>query len=334
LESRRTIGYGAGLAALTTIESSGLKCELLVDRSPALHGQRLCGAPIAAPERLDELFQSENRDDFFVVVCAYENRAISAIFKHLSRLGLSHGKHYTDASVLHFSTMRVKLHEALGIVGDPLCFESVRALTLFTSLDNKSSIAGTWLLQELLQHQLAKVAGDIAEAGVYTGGNACLTLTLVARHLGNRTYHLLDSFAGFPEFSSHDPQSRSGEFRDVSLASIRDLFSHFECTRLHVGWFADTLPKLGDRQFALAYVDCDCYEPTLECCEFFYPRMPAGGMILFHDYWHPRPGLPPGSKEPFTGVAKAADEFAAAKGESIISFPETTHALLVKRARS
>jgi O-methyltransferase len=230
--------------------------------------------------------------------------------------------------------MAAKLRGALGIAADPLRFESVRALTLFTSLDNKSSIAGTWLLQELLHRQLSTVAGDIAEAGIYTGGNACLTLTLAARHLGNRNYHLLDSFAGFPEFSSHDPQSRSGEFRDVSLGSIRDLFSHFECARLHVGFFAQTLPSLVDHTFALAYIDCDCYEPTLECCEFFYPRMSAGGMILFHDYWRPRPGLPPGSKEPFTGVAKAADEFAAAEGESIVVFPETTHALLFKGARN
>jgi hypothetical protein len=330
LENRRVIGYGGGLAALVTIETSGLACEMLVDRSSALQGQRLAGVPICPPEQLEQLVHDGNRDDFFVIVFAYDNRAISAIFSHLSSLGLSHGKHYTDASTFHFHTMGRRLENQLELRPDAKLFESIRALSLYSTLPNKSSIAGAWLLQELLRRQAASVAGDIAECGVYTGGNAYLTIALAGDRLGRRSYHLLDSFEGLPEFSTHDPASRSGEFSDVSLASVRDLFSHFEAARVHVGWFSDTLPMLADREFALVYVDCDVYEPTVECCEFFYPRMPQGGMLLFHDYWHSRAGMPPGSREPFTGIAKAVDEFVAKTGDLVVNFPETTHALLIK----
>lgn len=329
LENRRVIGYGAGLAALVTIEASGLVCEMLVDRSPSIQGELLGGAPICSPERLEELLRDANRDEFFVVAFAYDNRAVSAIFANLSAMGLSHGKHYTDASIFHFSTMGRRLASELGMRPDAKLFETIRGLSLYSSLSNKTSIAGTWLLQELIRRQTEGVEGDFAECGVYTGGNAYLTMAL-AGDLGGRRYHLLDSFEGLPELSPYDPASRSGEFSDVSLAGVRDLFSHFEAARVHVGWFSETLPTLDGRSFALAYIDCDVYEPTVECCEFFYPRMPDGGMLLFHDYWRPQVGLPPGNREPFTGVAKAVDEFAAKTGDAVIVFPETTHALLVK----
>jgi hypothetical protein len=330
LAGKRVVGYGAGLAAVTTVRTSSLRCEFFVDRSTALHGQSLDGAPIYPPERLQQELAGGSRDDFFVIVFAYENRAVAAIFEHLASLGLAHGQHFTDASFLHYTTMAARLASSVGVTGDPDLFAQVRALSITSSLSNNSGIAGSWLMQQLLRHQLARGQGDFAEAGVYKGGNAFLMLALVAPHMHERRYHLLDSFAGFPELSTHDPTSRSGEFKDVSLASIRTLFSNFDCARLHVGFFTQTLPGLADRQFGLAYLDCDLYEPTLECCEFFYPRMAAGGMLLFHDYWHATTGLPPGMREPFTGVARAADEFAAAKGETVVTFPETTHALVVK----
>jgi hypothetical protein len=334
LNQRRIIGFGAGLAALTTIETSRLTCEMLVDCSPALQGQRLAGVPIHAPTRLHELLKAGNHDAFFVIVFAYENRAIAAIFEQLSAMGLTHGKHFTDASVLHYGTMSTTLYGATGIRPDPNLFRAVRALSLYSTLSCNSSIAGSWLIQQLLRNQLATVAGDIAEAGVYKGGNSLLTLALAAGQMANRKYHLLDSFEGFPELSTHDPLSRSGEFRDVSLESIRNMFSHFDCACLHVGYFEWTLPTIANRTFALAYCDCDLYEASVECCAFFYPRMPAGGILLFHDYWHPQPGLPSMAKEPFRGIAKAVDEFCASRGEQVVRFPETTHAMIVKGGKT
>jgi hypothetical protein len=81
----------------------------------------------------------------------------------------------------------------------------------------------------------------------------------------------------------------------------------------------------------MAYIDCDLYEPTLECCEFFYRRLNPGGVMLFHDYCGAEPDLPQGVKVPFTGVKKAVDEFFLARPETVIEFPETTHALIVKQ---
>jgi hypothetical protein len=332
LAERRIIGYGASLAALTTLQTSGLNFEFFVDNTPALEGKSLGGLPIFPPDRLTELLAREDRDNFFIVVCVYENRGVATVFEQLTSLGLVHGRHFTDASAFHYGTMSAPLLEAVGIAPDRALFDMVRTLSLYSSLSNLTSIAGSWLIQELVRHQLAKVEGDVAEAGVYKGGNAYLTLSLLSGQLRGRQYHLLDSFQGFPEVCAPDPGRLPGQFSDVSLATLRNLFSHFESARLHVGFFDQTLPKLSDCQFSFVYADCDLYEPTFECCEFFYPRMPNGGMLLFHDYWHPVPGLPEGGREPYTGVARAVDEFAAKTGQVVVEFPETTHALIVKGA--
>ena len=75
-------------------------------------------------------------------------------------------------------------------------------------------------------------------------------------------------------------------------------------------------------------IDCDLYEPTLELCEFFYPRLATGGCLLFHDYWVPE-NEPP-HIEAFRGVNRAVGEFFGADIQRLVVFPETSHAVLVK----
>jgi len=145
---------------------------------------------------------------------------------------------------------------------------------------------------------------------------------------------LFDSFEGFPEFSSQDPSSWAAEFRDTSLSAIRALFAQFPTVQLHAGYFSQTLPSVANDRFAIVYVDCDLYEATLECCSFFYDRLQPGGIMLFHDYSDADsdlPHLPVGVTPPFTGVRKAAEEFFADRAVEIVEFPETTHAVVVKR---
>ena len=92
-----------------------------------------------------------------------------------------------------------------------------------------------------------------------------------------------------------------GEFGDVSLATVRDLIAPFSQAEIHVGLFDKTLPQLADRQFCFAYIDCDLYEATKQCCEFFYPRLAKGAIVLFDDYGSPQ----------FPGASKAVYEMLA-----------------------
>ncbi len=326
---RKVVGFGAGLATLATLRSSGIRPELLVDGTEALWGQTLLGVPIAAPAALGAMVHDGQRP--FVIVCAYGGRSVARIFESLVELGLEQNRDFCECSEFLVTTMSQTLSTRLGHESLESRCHDIRELMLSRAIDNQSSVAGTWLVVELLHWLRANgVAGDVAEAGVFQGGNALLVLETLGEELAGRGYHLFDSFEGLPEVSERDPASRAGEFANVSFDSICKSFAPYHRAQLHKGWFVDTFPTRTEDRYCLAYVDCDLYEPTVECCEFFYERLSAGGVLLFHDYWVADSALPMGGREPFTGVRTAVDEFAAARGVRIVRFPETTHALLVR----
>jgi len=59
------------------------------------------------------------------------------------------------------------------------------------------------------------------------------------------------------------------------------------------------------------HIDVDIYQSVKDCCEFFYPRLHAGGVMLFDDY----------GKWTCPGAKLAVDEFFATKPEKRFYFP-------------
>jgi hypothetical protein len=327
LRSRKLIGYGAGLATLLTLRETPLDLEFIVDDNPKSQGGELLGIPIVPPSELART----DLTGCCVVIFAYAGSAIRAIQEKLAPLGLGFPDQWIDCSLLHFHSYRRRLHETLGLEVTPELFETARLLSIYSHPQNLSGFAGTWLYLELLRHlNREQVAGEIAEIGVFEGGNAFCSLIAGREILSRRAVHLFDSFAGFPDLSAHDPVQRRSEFADVTVTKVRNCFATFDNVRIHPGFFTDTLGDVRDRRFAFVYYDADLYDPAVECCRFFYDKLEPGGMMLFHDYCGEEPGLPKGAKAPFIGVKKAVDEFLADRGDRLIHFPETTHALMIK----
>lgn len=319
-QGKRLVAYGAGVALLQMRAVTELSIEYAVDDTPGLAGATVDGIPVFPSSRL----MDEQRDSLLVIVFANVPRTILAIAESLNAMGFIWGEHYIDCSLLHFESMAQRL-SALGFQPSRDLFSRVRLLSLYAAIPSMSYIAGSWLFVELLRSIHA--GGSIAECGVYNGGNAYVAL-LCGEAAIERPYHLLDSFEGFGEFSPADPPSRRDEFRDVNLASLRDLFRNFKNVRIHKGYFAETLPKLPAEQYAMVYMDCDLYEPTLQLSEYFYPRIAQGGFLLWHDFWVPTHDPP--HVKPFRGVNRAVREFLGRKIDNLIVFPETTHALLMR----
>ena len=327
LNGRKLIGYGAGLATLLTLRETPLDLEFIVDDNPKSQGGELLGIPIVAPAELARV----DLRGCCVVIFAYAGSAIRVIQEKLAPYGLGFPDGWIDCSLLHFHSYRRRLQAALELEASAELFERVRLLSIYSHPQNLSGFAGTWLYLELLRHlSRTQVPGEVAEVGVFEGGNAFCSLLAGRDVLSSRTVHLFDSFAGFPDLSAHDPAQRRSEFADVTVTKVRNCFATFDNVRIHPGFFSETLDDVRDRRFALVYYDADLYEPAVECCRFFYDKLEPGGMMLFHDYCGEEPGLPRGAKEPFVGVKKAVDEFLAGRGDRLIHFPETTHALMIK----
>lgn len=143
------------------------------------------------------------------------------------------------------------------------------------------------------------LVGDVAEVGVYRGGTA----RLIARALegSGKTLHLFDTFSGMPEVDSQVDYHRKDDFADTSVEAVERVLQGLGKYRLHPGCFPESAAGLSSTVFCFAHIDVDIYRSVIDACRFFWPRLAAGGAILFDDYGHVS----------CRGAKKAVDEFFA-----------------------
>lgn len=133
------------------------------------------------------------------------------------------------------------------------------------------------------------------ECGVFSG-NSLRACASIARDQGvDFRFWGLDTFEGLPKLSEMDKQFAPPKasyrkrrlFTDTSVDTVRQMLDEAgfgDEIQLHAGLFKKTLPRLAEATYHFVNVDCDLYEPHLECLDYFYPRMAPGGIVFFDDY--------------------------------------------------
>ena len=164
--------------------------------------------------------------------------------------------------------------------------------------------------------QVASISGEVAEVGVYKGGTA--KLLAKAFKGARKTVHLFDTFAGMPSSDVARDTYKKGDFGDTSLESVTRFLIDCKNVRIYKGVFPLDPNPVKDIAFCMVHIDADIYKSVKEACEFFYPRLEKGGVMLFDDYGFP---LCPGAKS-------AVDEFFADKPEKPIYLPTGQCALI------
>lgn len=121
--------------------------------------------------------------------------------------------------------------------------------------------------------------GDYAEFGVYQGRCA----RFIANFLrGGRQLHLFDSFEGLPE-------DWIGTFKKGMFSLPPESIPTFDRDdiHVHVGWFADTIPKVSGQftsPLAFIHADADLYSSTVDILEGMNELIVPGTIILFDEY--------------------------------------------------
>jgi hypothetical protein len=139
--------------------------------------------------------------------------------------------------------------------------------------------------------QVRATPGAVVECGAYRGATSLLIARLGRLHQLPQAVLMLDTFAGMPAVSAYDFGRAGGEFRpepdqvaiierQAEALGVRDRIE------IHRGLFADTFAALAARPltFALAHIDANIYQGTLEACAFTVPRVSPGGAVVFDDY--------------------------------------------------
>jgi O-methyltransferase len=173
------------------------------------------------------------------------------------------------------------------------------------------------MLYQLARHASC-LEGSMAEIGVYRGGTAKI-LAHIADGAG-RKLHLFDTFGGMPNTDVQRDLLGEGDFANTSLEDVRSFLAPHRSPVFHQGEFPGTSGPVENERFSLVHCDADIASSVEACCEFFYPRLVPGGVIVFDDYGFTST---PGAK-------KVSDAFFAAKPEPLLHLV-TSQAIAIKQ---
>jgi heptosyltransferase-2 len=206
------------------------------------------------------------------------------------------------------------------------CLRALELCELNSLLDPRRILA----LIELVKIAASSCDGELIEMGVYRGGSAAATGWMLRRAGLERAVHLFDTFGGMPATGELDTHEEF-DFSDTSATTVAESLNRVVPGfpfRFHSGFFSDTLRETSEHHFCFAHIDADLYRSVREACEFAYPRMDAGGIMLFDDY----------AARSCPGAMRAVDEFfrdkiekptlvsdcayAIRKGSPQVDFPE------------
>lgn len=143
------------------------------------------------------------------------------------------------------------------------------------------------------------VPGDLIETGVWRGGSV-IFMRAVLKTFGveDRVVWAADSFQGLPKPDASRNPADAGDQHwtfaplAVSLEEVKANFARYglldDQVRFLVGWFKDTLPSAPIERLAVARLDGDMYESTMDALTALYPRLAVGGYLIVDDYgWVP-----------------------------------------------
>jgi len=173
-------------------------------------------------------------------------------------------------------------------------------------------------------------AGDFVECGVNAGFVSSAIMRYLDWNNTGRAFFLIDTFAG-PVLAQYSPpeigknRRKAAECAIAAGAYVTDLhrvranFSEWPNAIVVQGAVPDVLPSVSAGAIAFVHLDMNCAMPERAALEFFWPRMPAGGIVLLDDYAYYEND----------SLAESIDLLAARLGFRVLSLP-TGQGLIVK----
>jgi len=170
------------------------------------------------------------------------------------------------------------------------------------------------ILQELAKCQ---ADGSVVEFGCYVG----TTSLFIRRVIGDRDFHVYDSFQGLPEKVDQDLSPVGEQFKKGELSVSKKQFmqefqkAHLQLPTIHKGWFDQLSDSDVPAPIAFAFLDGDYYESVKVPLKLIEKKLAPDAVIIVDDY----------ANEALPGAAKAVDEWCRAKGYAV----QVSHSLAI-----
>jgi hypothetical protein len=139
----------------------------------------------------------------------------------------------------------------------------------------------------ILRFFMRHLAGqDVIELGVWRGGNVFFMAAVLKELYPSARIVGLDTFEGMPETKLGLDLHRGGDFSDASLQGVQDAARRFGLDNVEFikGDVRQTLDQIDpSRQFGLAHIDLDIYEPIAYAQRALLERLVPGGYLTYDD---------------------------------------------------
>lgn len=133
--------------------------------------------------------------------------------------------------------------------------------------------------------QTINLRGEIWETGTYKGGTALFFRRLEKKYRARPSkLRLFDTFKGMPETHAEKDVHKEGHFKDTTLESVQNLLGQHLWISYHSGIIPNTFAGREKSRIRFAHIDLDIYQAILDATAFIYPRLVAGGVMVFDDY--------------------------------------------------
>jgi O-methyltransferase len=129
--------------------------------------------------------------------------------------------------------------------------------------------------------------GDLMEVGVWRGGTGALIAAQSARLVPSALVFLCDTFTGVVKTGTQDTIYEDGMHADTSAEIVKQLLGQLSLNNASLlqGIFPEqTAVQIQDRWFRFCHIDVDVYQSAKDVCEWLWPRLVSGGLVVFDDY--------------------------------------------------
>jgi O-methyltransferase len=161
--------------------------------------------------------------------------------------------------------------------------------------DSFSKQMRLYSLIQLVEKILSKSSSnDFVECGCWRGHSSFVISSLIKQKKKSINFHIFDSFEGLSESTKKDDEFfKKDEVHKKFMTNIfksseeflkNDVLKEFGFVKTYKGWIPSRFSEVRNLKFSFVHIDVDLYEPTLDCLEFFFPRLVNGGVIVCDDY--------------------------------------------------
>ncbi|HAM71933.1 MAG TPA: methyltransferase [Verrucomicrobiales bacterium] len=176
----------------------------------------------------------------------------------------------------------------------------------------------------------SRLPGDFVECGVNRGFVSSALMHDLDWNALDKTFYLLDTFAG-PDPSLLSPEERASgyearvggsaarAFYNQDVGRVQENFGPWKNVRIIQGIIPDTLSEVQAKAICFMHIDLNCSVPEVKALDTLWNRITPGGMILLDDYAYVG----------FRHSKSAMDALTANLGVTVLSLP-TGQGLIVR----